>query len=100
MVFKSIDKEVIRKEFIRKKSSSISFRVHQLFLLINLFLAFFEQPSSFSVTSDVRYKPQRFVFPYYILMTIEGLTLIWFLFYISTKVSEREINKREIVRMI
>jgi hypothetical protein len=79
------------------KSLSIYSRVHQLFLMINLCLAFFEQPSSFSITSDVRYKPERIVFPYYILMMIEGLTLLWFLFYISTKVSERD-NERFVRR--
>jgi hypothetical protein len=55
-------------------------------LMINLCLAFFEQPSSFSITSDVRDKPQRVIFPYGIMMTMEGLTLIWFLFYIYMKV--------------
>lgn len=54
--------------------------------MINLCLAFFEEPSSFSITSDVRYNPHRIVFPYYILMIIEGLTLLWFSFYISMKV--------------
>ena len=65
-----------------------SFRLHYLFLFINLALAFFEEPSSFSITSDVRYNPQRIVFPYSILMAIEGLTLLWFLVYMSNKVRE------------
>jgi len=54
--------------------------------MVNLCLALFERPSSFSVTSDVRDKPNRMIFSYFLLMTIEGLTLIWFLFYISMKV--------------
>jgi hypothetical protein len=57
-------------------------------LIINLCLAFFEEPSSFSVTSDVRYKPDRIVFSYYLFMIFEVLTLLWFLFYIGAKVRD------------
>ncbi|CAF3927234.1 unnamed protein product [Rotaria sordida] len=66
-------------------SSSLIQKLHRIALTINLCLALFERPSSFSVTSDVRDKPDRIAFPYSLLMIIEGLTLIWFLLYICTK---------------
>ncbi|CAF0799248.1 unnamed protein product [Rotaria sp. Silwood1] len=68
-------------------SSSLVKKLHRIALTINLCLALFERPSSFSITSDVRDKPNRIVFPYSLLMTIEGLTLIWFLVYICTKIA-------------
>lgn len=55
-------------------------------LIINLCLALFESPSSFSITSDVRDNPSRIRFPFSVLMTIEALTLLWFSIYIFTKV--------------
>ena len=61
-------------------------------LLINLGLAFFEHPSSFSVTSDVRDKPHRIVFPYFLLMTIECLTLLWLCLYICMKVKNSNLT--------
>jgi len=69
------------------------YRLHQIILMINLCLAFFERPSSFSDTSDVRYKPHRIVFPYFMLMMIEGLSLFWFFLYISTKVRKIKMKK-------
>ncbi|CAF1473352.1 unnamed protein product [Adineta steineri] len=68
-------------------SSSLIRNMHRIALTINLCLALFEWPSSFSITSDVRDKPDRIVFPYLLLMIIEGLTLIWFFVYICTKIS-------------
>lgn len=70
-------------------------RLHWLALLVNLALAFFESPSSFSVTSDVRYNPQRIVFPRYALLIVEGLTLLWFLVYICTKVGTHRLSTAE-----
>ena len=77
-------------------------RLHRLALTINLCLAFFEKPSSFSVTSDVRDRPQRVEFPFALLMIVEGLTLVWFLIYICTKVTfsvVHETNNRLSSRM-
>ncbi|CAF0807179.1 unnamed protein product [Adineta ricciae] len=71
----------------RWSSSPLIRNLHRIALTINLCLALFEQPSSFSVTSDVRDKPKRIVFPYLLMMIIEGLTLIWFLVYICTKIA-------------
>lgn len=89
MVFLSIDSKVQRNELSVDLLIDIDdLRFHRLALLINLLLAFFEQPSSFSRTSDVRDKPNRMIFPYILLMILEGLTLLWFLIYICTKVRE------------
>jgi hypothetical protein len=88
MVFKSNGKEVRRKKKNFDCDDIFFIRLHQIILMINLCLALFEQPSSFSVTSDVRDKPQRIIFPYMLVMIIEGLSLSWFLFYISTKVRD------------
>ncbi|CAF3530608.1 unnamed protein product [Rotaria socialis] len=68
-------------------SCSLIQNLHRIALTINLCLAFFERPSSFSITSDVRDRPARIVFPYVLLMIIEGLTLIWFFVYICTKIA-------------
>ncbi|CAF2912774.1 unnamed protein product [Rotaria sp. Silwood2] len=68
-------------------SSSIIQKLHHFALTINLCLALFERPSSFSITSDVSKNTDRIVFPYSLLMIIEGLTLIWFLAYICTKIA-------------
>ncbi|CAF2053976.1 unnamed protein product [Rotaria magnacalcarata] len=68
-------------------SCSLIQNLHRVALTINLCLAFFERPSSFSITSDVRDRPARIVFPYVLLMIIEGVTLIWFFVYICTKIA-------------
>ncbi|CAF4114160.1 unnamed protein product [Rotaria sp. Silwood2] len=62
-------------------------KLNQIMLMINLCLAFFERPSSFSITSDVRDEPHRIIFPYIILMIIEGVTLLWFSCYIFVKIA-------------
>ena len=67
-------------------------RLHQLLLLINLCLAFFEWPSSFSVTSDIRDQPNRIEFSHYLLMSIEGVTLLWLLIFISAKVNYSSVD--------
>jgi len=66
-------------------------------LAINLCLAFFEQPSSFSRTSDVRDQAERIRFPQGLLMFLEGFTLIWFFTYISAKV---ETNRDEMLLIL
>ncbi|CAF1583402.1 unnamed protein product [Rotaria magnacalcarata] len=67
-------------------SSPMIKKIHQIMLITNLCLAFFERPSSFSETSDVRDKPHRINFPFFILMIVEGVTLVWFSIYIFAKI--------------
>ncbi|CAF1476583.1 unnamed protein product [Rotaria sp. Silwood1] len=87
--YQSIAHKVTRKYLLiyRWFSCPMIKKLHQIMLMINLCLAFFERPSSFSITSDVRDKPDRIIFPYFILMTIEGLTLLWFSCYILVKMA-------------
>ncbi|UJR31120.1 hypothetical protein I4U23_018628 [Adineta vaga] len=86
--YQSITHKITRKYLLiyRWFSSPFIRKLHQIILLINLSLALVESPSSFSITSDIRYHPNRIVFPYYGLLIIEGFTLFWFLLYICTKV--------------
>ncbi|CAF0795036.1 unnamed protein product [Rotaria sordida] len=87
--YQSIRHKITRKYLLiyRWFSCPMIKKLHQIMLIINLCLAFFERPSSFSITSDVRDKPDRIIFPYFILMTIEGLTLLWFSCYIFVKIA-------------
>jgi hypothetical protein len=71
-----------------------------MMLLINLCLAIIEWPSSLSQTSDVRVQHQSIQISFLIIMTIEGLTLLWFLFYISMKVVHSSILLLSLTAMI
>ncbi|CAF1535640.1 unnamed protein product [Adineta ricciae] len=91
--YQSISHKVTRNylSIYRWFASPLIKKLHQIILWMNLCLALFEPPSSFSITSDVRDQPNRITFPYYGLLAVEGVTLLWFLAYICTKFRLRRI---------